>query len=301
MPLDSRHLPVFLAVMQLRSIGRAAAKLGMTQPAASRILKKLEDEVGTNLFERHPSGVIPTIHAETLFPYAEEIVSNSRTAVEEIGTLIGQGVSIVRVGAVASIANSLMPSAIDRLLRKWKYLRIQLMEGVEDQLSEALASGEIDIAIAGQMQQHEEVLFSRPDMLSGTLAVIARHTHPLVGVSDIPLSELVHQHWVLPPKSTMAVQEFCRRFRQAGLEPPNITVETRSVSAIRATVASMDILSWQPRAILSLHEYSGGIVELPVSALLWRRLFYVYKRQRGLLAPAARKLVEELREVCRTA
>jgi DNA-binding transcriptional LysR family regulator len=300
MPLDSRHLPVFLTVMQHRSIGRAAARLGMTQPAASRILKKLEADVGATLFERHPTGVIPTIHAETLFPYAEEIVSNSRTALEEIGTLIGQGVSIVRVGAVASIGSSLLPSAIDRLLRKWPHLRVQLSEGVEDQLSEALARGEIDIAIAGRMQ-HDEVPFSRPDMMSGTLAVIARRDHPLAGQSEIALSELVDQRWVLPPKSTIPVQEFCRRFRQAGLEPPELTVETRSVSAIRALVASTDILSWQPRAILPLQEESGGIVELPVPDLLWRRQFYVFKRQRGLLAPAARKLIDELREVCREA
>ncbi|WPP02929.1 LysR substrate-binding domain-containing protein [Methylocella tundrae] len=296
--MDSRHLPLFLAVMHYRSIGRAAASLDMTQPAASRILKKLESEVGAILFERHSAGVVPTIYAECLLPFAEEVISNSRTALEEVAALKGNGVSIARVGAVASIASSFLPRAVDRLLKRWPNLRIQLLEAVDDQLSDALARGDIDIAIAGRMQ-HNEVPFSRPSMLSDTLAVIATRHHPLSGQSEVSLPDLLRFRWVLPPRTTLPMQEFQRRFLVAGLSPPAATVETRSVSAIRALVASTDMLSWQPRAILSLDGASGRIVELSTPELMWKRQFYVFKRQRGLLAPAALKLIEEMRAISR--
>ncbi len=284
--------------MRYRSIGRAAASLEITQPAASRILKKLEDDLGARLFERHPSGVTPTIYAESLLPFAEEVISNSRTAFEEIAALKGNGVSIVRVGAVASVASSMLPQAIDRLLKRWPRLRIQLLEAVEDQLSDALAQGEIDIAIAGRMQ-HNEVPFSRPGMLSDILGVISRRGHPLARKPTVSLAELAEHRWVLPPIATLPMQEFQRRFAAAVLEPPAARVETRSVSAIRALVASTDMLSWQPRAILSLDDASSRITEIPVPDLVWKRQFYVFRRKRGLLAPAALKLVEEMRAISR--
>jgi DNA-binding transcriptional LysR family regulator len=284
--------------MRHRTIGRAAAALNMTQPGASRILRKLESELGAVLFERHPLGVVPTTHADILLPYAEEVIRNTRTALEEIATLKGQGVSVARVGAVASIASSVLPQAIDRAIQKWPHLRIQLLEGVEDQLSEALAKGDIDVVIAGRMQ-HNEVPFSRPEMMSDTLAVIGNRDHPLAARDVVSLVDLRGQRWVLPPKSTLPMIEFERRFHEAGLEPPAATVETRSVSAIRALVGSTEILSWQPRALLRYDNASGPIVELPAPELLWQRQFFVFRRQRGVLSPAAMKLVEELREICR--
>ena len=298
MSLDSRHLPVFLALMRQKSIGRTAATLGMTQPAASRILQKLEAELGATLFERHPTGVVPTIYAETFLPYAEEIASNGRTALEEMAALKGYGTSTLRIGALASIASSLLPGVIDRLIGKWPNLRVQLIEGADDRLAVALANNEIDIAIAGRMS-HNEVQLSAPDTLGDVLAVIARRDHPLASAGPITLAQLADCRWVLPPYATLPMQEFRRRFVAAGLQPPPATIETRSINAIRALVAGTDILSWQPRAAIAFDKQDGRIVELPAADLLWERQFFVFKRRRGFLAPAAAKFLQELRETRR--
>lgn len=294
--MNAKQLPVFLAVMRHRSIGRAAASVGITQAAASRIIQRLEVEVGAELFERYSSGVVPTVFAQTLLPFAEEILSNSRTALEEIAALRGSGVSIARVGAVASIASSVLPGAIDQLLKHWPNLSVQLLEAVDDQLSSALANGEIDIAIAGRMD-HSEVPFSRRDSFSDTLVVIARRGHTLTRRRSVDLEELTGFRWVLPPQAVLPMQEFVRRFQSHDLEPPKATVETRSVSAIRALVASTDMLSWQPRAIHALGGKDDPIEEIHCDALTWTRVFHVFKRKRGLLAPAAVKLINEMRSM----
>jgi DNA-binding transcriptional LysR family regulator len=297
MTLDPQQLGIFLAVYQHRSIGKAASTLGVTQPWVSRSLRKLEDHVGAQLFERHPSGVIPTLAADVLRPYADEITSDARTALEEIAALTGKGTSIVRVGAVAGVSNSLLPMAIDRLLQKWPTLRVQLIEAVEDQLSEALARGQIDIAIAGAMQ-HPEVNFSAPQRMTDPVIVVASREHPLARKNSTTLKELSSYRWVMPPASTVPRQEFEQRFRKAGLEPPVVTVETRSVSAIRALVALTDMVSWQPRAVLAIDKGAGPIVEIKTPELIWDRQFSVFRREKGLLAPAAKKLVDEIRLLC---
>lgn len=297
MTLDPQQLGIFLAVYQHRSIGKAASALGVTQPWVSRSLRKLEDHVGAVLFERHPTGVIPTLAADVLRPYADEITSDSRTALEEIAALSGKGTSIVRVGAVAGVSNSLLPMAIDRLLQKWPALRVQLIEAVEDQLSEALARGQIDIAIAGAMQ-HPEVNFSAPQRMTDPVIVVASREHPLARKNNATLKELAQYRWVMPPLSTVPRQEFEQRFRKAGLEPPVVTVETRSVSAIRALVALTDMISWQPRAVLAIDKGAGPIIEVKTPDLTWDRQFSVFRREKGLLAPAAKKLVDEIRLLC---
>ena len=297
---DPQQLAIFLAVHQHRSIGKAARALGVTQPWISRMLRRLEDQVGAVLFERHPTGVLATLAADTLRPYAEQITSDARTALEEIASLTGRGSSIVRVGAVAGISNSLLPLAIDRLLRTWPSLRFQLIEAVEDQLGEALARGQIDLAICGQMQHHK-VPFASPELMSDAVVVVANRNHELAKRPNVELSELRNYRWVLPPPGTVPRQEFEQRFRAAGIEPPLVAVETRSVSSIRALVALTDMISWQARAVLTIDRGEGPISEVAAPDLAWDRQFFVFKRARGILAPAAAKLVDELRALCRAA
>ncbi len=297
MTIDHQQLSIFLAVYQHRSIGKAALALNVTQPWVSRSLRKLEDHVGAPLFERHSSGVIPTLAADVLRPYADEIISDSRAALEEIAALSGKGTSIVRVGALAGVSNSLLPMAIDQLLQKWPNLRVQLIEAVEDQLSEALARGQIDIAIAGAMQHHE-VTFSAPQRMTDPVIVVASRDHALSRKANVSLQDLAQYRWVMPPPSTVPRQEFEQRFRKAGLEPPVVTVETRSVSAIRALVALTDMISWQPRAVLAIDKGAGPIIEIKTPELIWDRQFSLFRREKGLLAPGAKKLVDEIRLLC---
>lgn len=298
MPLDAQHISVFLAIHSNGSIGRAAAALGTTQPTISRTLQKLEAQLKSKLFERHPGGVVLTQPGEAFLPYAEEIQANAQGAIEELRAFSGHGVTTVRVGAIASIASSLLPAAIEKLLDKAPGIRVQLEQGVEDFLSDALARGRIDIAIGGRME-HNEVPFAKPDALSATLVVIARQQNSLAKKKVVSLAELAKERWVLPPKSTLPMVEFEARFKAAGLERPPAVVETRSISSTRGLVALSDFLSWQPRALLSVDDPGATIVEINAPDLVWRRQFYVFKRRRGILAPAAVRLVEELRAVCR--
>ncbi|MBR0754341.1 LysR family transcriptional regulator [Bradyrhizobium jicamae] len=297
MTLEVQQLAAFLAISKHGSIGRAAVAMDLTQPAVTRALKRLEHRLGTVLFERHPSGVIPTPAADSLLPYAEEIVSNAKAALEQVASLRGHSSSIVRIGAVASMSNSIVPEVINRLLVKWPSLRVQLLDAVEDQLSEALARREIDVAIAGFLQE-SEVPFLRRDGLTDSLVAFAHPEHALAKKGRLTLHDIATARWVLPPRSILPMQEFVRRFRDAGLVPPEATVETRSNGAIRALVGTGQFISWQPRVTLQA-ESRSRIVELDVPDLLWHREFYVYRRKRGILAPAAVRFLHELQELCR--
>ena len=298
MGLDSREIDVFLAIRRHRSLGRAAAALGLTQPGVSRILRRLEDQVGAQLFERHPSGVLPTQAGDALLPYAEELASNARSALEEIASLRGQGASTVRVGAVASVVSTVLPRVVGRLLNTGPPVRVQLVEGIEDQLSEALAGGAIDLAVAGRME-HSVIPLSKADRFSTTVVAVAGRGHELSGAAHVPLLELARRRGVLPPAGTPWREEFGGLFRRVGVEPPAAVVETRSITAIRALVGLTDLLSWQPRSLICGDASPDPLVEVDAPDLVWRRQFFVFKRRRGVLGQGALRLVKELRAFCR--
>jgi DNA-binding transcriptional LysR family regulator len=134
--------------------------------------------------------------------------------------------------------------------------------------------------------------------MTDPVIVVASRDHALSRKASVSLQDLTQYRWVMPPTSTVPRQEFEQRFRKAGLEPPVVTVETRSVSAIRALVALTDMISWQPRAVLAIDKGAGPIAEIKTLELMWDRQFSLFRREKGLLAPGAKKLVDEIRLLC---
>ena len=109
--IESRRLRHFLAVFELGSIGQAADKLLLTQPALSKSLRSLEDELGARLFDRTPMGVVATVFGEALAMHAKAIEAQLRSAEAAIGALRGKAKGRVTVGIGPSVAPSLMPQA----------------------------------------------------------------------------------------------------------------------------------------------------------------------------------------------
>ena len=112
MPFDLRQLRAFTTIVSAGSLGRAAEVLHVTQPALSRIIKRLEDEVGAPLFERHSKGMQLTVIGQALLPHATLLQHEADYAREEIDAMRGLAKGTIRVGAVGSIASYVLPLAV---------------------------------------------------------------------------------------------------------------------------------------------------------------------------------------------
>ena len=145
MSLDLRQLNAFLAIVSAGSLGRAAETLHVTQPALSRTVRRLEQEIGAPLFERHSNGMQLTAIGSTLLPHATLLLREAENATEEINAMRGLARGTIRVGAVGNIASLILPLAIGAVLKKRPQLNVFVIEGVWDRLAEALIKHEIDI------------------------------------------------------------------------------------------------------------------------------------------------------------
>src|SRR5262245_11986001 len=125
MALDPRQLRAFLAICEAGSLGMAADALHVTQPALSRMMKRLEDQLGVTLFERRSTGMELTTFGEALLPHATVLSAEAARALEQINSLRGLGHGTLRIGAVGSAALMVLPPVLDRILTQWPNLHVQ--------------------------------------------------------------------------------------------------------------------------------------------------------------------------------
>lgn len=147
MHLKLRHLAVFHAVMEEGSISRAATKMGLTQPAVSMALTKLEEILGYSLFNRSKGHLVPRPEAELLRPDAElAILAFERFASH--AESIGKGAEgMVRIGAIGSTSVHFMPALISRFSETRAKVEVELQVRSSAQIAYLVGNGQIDVGL----------------------------------------------------------------------------------------------------------------------------------------------------------
>jgi len=293
--LTPKAIEAFLAIVEHGSLGRAADVLGLTQPALSRIIKRLETQLEVPVFERGSRGMMLTAYGEALRPYASLLHSESEHAMQEIDAIRGLKRGVVRIGTVASAAVMVLPAVIKSFLARRPHLTIQIIEGVEDKLVEALIANEIDLAIASSIEPDETIVRLTHQKFTDIYSVIAAPEHPAVRSGATSLEELEGYQWVMPPKKAEPRRHFEELVRATGRTPPRIGVETRSIETIKALVARGGFLGWLPEPLFEAERVANWVACVPIEPLAIRRDFYVYRVPRSLTAPAVSELLRELR------
>jgi DNA-binding transcriptional LysR family regulator len=296
MTFDTRSAGLIVACARHGSLGRAAAALGVTQPALSRLLRRVEDDLGAPLFERTTRGLVPTVYGAAVLPYAELVLAEIAKAREVLAELKGASRGLVRVGGVASVAGSLIVAAIREVRRAAPDVQFQIVEGLEDALLDDLVRGEVDLVVSPSVWADEVVALAMPETLSDEVAVYARAGHPALAGPPPGLAEVAGMAWALPPADTPVVREWAARFLTAGLTPRPAVVVSRSVQVIRAAVLADDLLCWSPRPLFAADEAAGLVARLAIPALDWRRTFRVYRRRKSLVTPATALLLAAIRQ-----
>ncbi|HEX5042561.1 MAG TPA: LysR family transcriptional regulator [Candidatus Polarisedimenticolaceae bacterium] len=144
MELDA--LRAFVTVARLGHVGRAAARLGRTQPSLSARLARLEAAWNTRLFRRHARGMTLTPEGARLLPMAEAVLRGADALEEAAGAPV-RGPRELRLGAGDALGRALLPRTIARLRGSDPGLEVRLVEGPGPRLVRALQEAEIDVAL----------------------------------------------------------------------------------------------------------------------------------------------------------
>lgn len=184
-------------VAERGSVHRAAADLGISQPALSKAIRRIEVSLGLKLFERTPRGMLLTPAGQTVYGRAVQLADWNLGMAADVSALKTADAGTLRVGVVPALVHPLLIPAAQTMLGQ-PGTRLSIRVQLSDGLMQLLARGEVDCAIAavGQASPRE---FNCHILGKQRSLVVGRSGHPLLKRS-FTAAELAAQDWVLPPK-----------------------------------------------------------------------------------------------------
>ena len=296
--MDLRAIEYFAAVAECGTVRGAAARLGISQPALTKAIRRLEDEVGVVLFDRQARGVTLTAYGRPLLRHARNLRASIKEAREEIAALCAGIAGRVRVGAGPSWERVVLPRAIARFRVDHPGVQIHVLGGADDTLKAQLRAGDLDFVLAAtpDAPQLEPDLDWRP-LIADDYRVIAAANHPLHARAGATLPDLLDYPWILPSAVTQMVERLRVIFRAHGLPPPEPVIETDIVSLKLELMRDSDYLSFHAAAHLREID-PGRFRPLDVPHATWRRAAGIITQRRSEPNPAASVLIGIIETTC---
>lgn len=295
--LKLRHLQLLVALDQQRNLHRAAAVLGMSQPAASKLLGDLETHLGIRLFERHARGLTSNWYGEVMVRHAHSMLSELRQTGEELNALKAGNTGTVAVGTVMAPAVTLLTSAIERIHRERPGLKISVDVEVSKVLVPRLLDGELDFAITRIPAGFDAERFVFEEIGEEELCFVCREGHPLIGKSPLGLADMAGYPWSLQPPGSLMRQRVDSLFLYHQVAPPRQVVDTSDVLLSLALVDKSDTITVTTRETADLLCTPQRFHQLPFSETLSVQPYGLVSLRHQQLSPGAGALMTTLREI----
>lgn len=247
----------FLAVVDSGSMRAAARKLGVSSPAITKSLRRLEAELHTRLLERTQHGVVPTPAGRSFVVRARIVQSELRQAEEDLAQFTGGPAGSVAFGAGLTLMFLVVPEALAQFRRMYPDARVRIVEGMSSAILPMVRDETLDFALVVRpVGKPEPGLRFRP-LLHDTLAIAVRKGHPLrnerslLGLMDAEWLALA-PNWVTPA--------LARVFSAAGLKAPRSVTHCDTFISVFALLATTDLIAAIPRRLL-LSPFARGVVQ----------------------------------------
>lgn len=294
--LKLRDLRILMTVVECGTMGKAAARLAVSQPVVSKAIADLEHALGVRLLDRSRRGVEPTPYGRALTKRGVAIFDEMRQGIEEIEFLSDPTAGEVRIGATDPINAAIVAPVIDRLSRQYPRMTFYVVAGVPGPLRQEVAARNVDFAIsrfarpAGE-EYSEEILFR------DALVVATGPNNPLTRRRKIELAELLSEPWVLDSPNTDFGAMQAGVFRAAGLDPPRLTVTATSIILRNELLATERFLTVVVSFSLLLPRKHPGLKALPVKLPDIRQPVGITTLKNRSLSPVAQMFIESVREL----
>lgn len=283
--MDFRQLRYFLHVAEMQSLSRAASVLRVAQPALSRQVKALEDELGVALLRRHGWGVTPTPAGQVLMDHARIVLKEVGAARDAVLAYQSEPSGTLSFGVPSSLGRVLLPGLAVRFRQRAPKVRLHLVDGFSATIHEWLVQGRLDLAVLYDTKTtdglvsapllEEEMVLVGP---GGRLAALERVTLPEVAAHDLILPGRPHRLRLLVEQA----------FAEHDL-PCEPVIEVDALSALIELVRVGEACTLLPRSAVHGLLESGELSAAAVTPSI-RRSLVLARPQARVPTPASEAL-----------
>lgn len=231
--LTLRQIEVIRAIMVTGTVAGAAKLLNVSAPGLSRLMKYTETSLGLRLFDRRNGRFVPTAQAHGIFEQVNTVFQKVEDLRYMIGRLETGTFQELRIGSVPSIANVMVPRAIERVRHRHPDLIIDINTLKIEEAIDYLLLGKGEVVAISSRFDHPSLTFE--PLASGELFCIVPEGHPLAALEAISAEEIVRHPLIGIDPNDPYGRIMSNIFRERRL-PYNITIRTRFGTTVCALV-----------------------------------------------------------------
>lgn len=289
--MNRNHLALFHTVARAGGISRGAAAAHVSQPAVSKQIAELEDELGVRLLDRLPRGCRLTEAGKILADYVHRWHSLEQAAARAIEEYRGLKRGRLALGASLTIGGYLLPGVIAQFHRRFPEIEMQLEIANTQHVQQALLEGTIELGLTEGPVESEN-LESRV-FFEDELVAIAPAGHPLLKKGRVTVREICREPFILREEGsgTRAVVE--RALRRKGLKLRPL-LSLASPEAIKNAVAAGMGIAIVSRLIIALELQAGSLGIIPLKDLTIERPLHLQQVRGRSQSPGLAKFLAML-------
>lgn len=288
--LKHNQLRALVAIAEHGSLRAAAKTVCLSQPALTKAIRELEQDLGVPLVARSARGAQLTQFGRAIYARAKLILAEMQHAREDVYRLSGLEGGVVSCAVTPLISLKYIARAIRMFRKRMATTRLSVQEGFLTQAMAGVRDGSLDFAIAILDDTRISNEFQFRSLLEAELIISARQGHPLANARSI--FELGSAEWMLnttPESMGRVLQDY---FVAMGAGAPRVVMECSSFSASFAMSANSDLLSCCPKAFLETPWFSSRVVAVPVTEGLPRVTVGIVSRRDALNTAACDYLID---------
>ncbi len=285
--MDTQLLAAFIAVAESQSFTRAADNLHLSQPAISKRITALEEQIGRSLFDRVGRSISLTDAGRTLLPYARKALQDIEDGRRALSQLEGNVSGRLSIGTSHHIGLHRLPPVLSAFTQQYPAVDLDLHFMDSEVACEAVLAGKLELGIVTLPTLPLAHLQSRcvwPDPLS----VVCAPNHPLAGVGDLTLNALAEHPAVLPDEATYTHRIITDAFKAQGVAP-RVRLATNYLETLKMLVNIG--LGW---SVLPDSMLDTSVVRLRLPQLAMHRQLGIVWHERRTLSGAAQALMAQM-------
>jgi DNA-binding transcriptional LysR family regulator len=294
--MELRHLRYFLVVGEVLNFTKAAARLRVAQPALSRQVQDLEDEIGVDLLRRSPRGVTLTAEGKLFLEEVRELLKRVDESVEKTRALARGEYGELHIGYVSVPTAEILPPALETFRKTVPHVKLVLHDLSTDELITGLRKGALEVAIMVQPIGEQTAGIEFETLHGYVWCVALSRTHPFARLKAIPLERVAGERLViLSRKNYSEYNRILGRILALVSTKPRIAMECDSEDSL-----FMEVEAGRGIALVTtIAKLAAGkrLLYRPLTGTTETQLVGIARATKGDVTPAGEKFCEILRQI----
>lgn len=269
------RLHVFHTVARRLSFTRAAEELFITQPAVTKHIRALEQQLEVKLFERQGNSVVLTEGGKVLLQYARKMEQLYNGLEQDIHALSGSVKGRLSIGASTTIAQYILPAMLAAFAQKHPEVSLQIMTGNTEQIEQAMRSGDIDLGFIEGYTHNRQIKYV--PFRKDEIVLVAKAGHVLSAAKIVRPVDLQHQSFVMREQGSGTLEIVMLALKKAGVPWAQLPIALHldSTEAIKSYLLHSSCLAFistyavqgAQSGLFSIIPVKGLRIERPLNAI----------------------------------